>query len=138
MIYNVDNRYLHHTDDLARVEKVEGELSKQVFDRNTYQQCVAGKCGGLGDEGGHLIASIFSGPGEKLNLVPMDGNLNKGAWRSMEKLWSTALDEGKTVAVKIEPIYDGAGVRPDRFDVTYQIAGKRPVSLEIPNVPGGR
>lgn len=27
--------------------------------------------------GGYLIASIFNGPGEKLNLVPMDGNLNK-------------------------------------------------------------
>ncbi|ENU3244984.1 DNA/RNA non-specific endonuclease [Escherichia coli] len=23
------------------------------------------------------MASIFNGPGEKLNLVPMDGNLNK-------------------------------------------------------------
>ncbi|HGX8801968.1 TPA: DNA/RNA non-specific endonuclease, partial [Escherichia coli] len=39
-------------------------------DRNTYQQCKAGKCGSSGDEGGHLIASIFNGPGEKLNLVP--------------------------------------------------------------------
>lgn len=26
---------------------------------------------------GHLIASIFNGLGEKLNLVPMDGNMNK-------------------------------------------------------------
>ncbi|WP_350353798.1 hypothetical protein, partial [Pseudomonas aeruginosa] len=29
-------------------------------DRNTYQQCIAGKCGVSGDEGGHLIASIFN------------------------------------------------------------------------------
>ncbi|XTZ37853.1 DNA/RNA non-specific endonuclease [Salmonella enterica] len=43
----------------------------------------------------HLIASILNGPGEKLNLVPMDGNLNKGAWKQMENIWVKALSEGK-------------------------------------------
>ncbi|HDX5555830.1 TPA: DNA/RNA non-specific endonuclease, partial [Escherichia coli] len=57
--------------------------------------------GNLGDEGGHLIASIFNGPGEKLNLLPMDGNLNKGAWKSMENTWAKALSEGKDVKVNI-------------------------------------
>ncbi len=33
---------------------------------------------------GHLIASVFNGPGERLNLLPMNGNLNKGAWKAME------------------------------------------------------
>jgi hypothetical protein len=33
------------------------------------------------DEGGHLIASIFNGPGEQVNFAAMDGSLNKGAWK---------------------------------------------------------
>jgi filamentous hemagglutinin len=106
-------------------------------DRNTYQQCVAGKCGIDGDEGGHLIASIFEGPGEKLNLLPMNGNLNKGAWKTMENEWSSALKEGKSVSVKIEPVYSGGNVRPDRFLVQYSIDGGRPVSIDFKNSPGG-
>lgn len=41
--------------------QVEATLSPNVKDRNGYQQCKAGKCGLDGDEGGHLIASIFNG-----------------------------------------------------------------------------
>ncbi|OPD72367.1 hypothetical protein AO903_33800 [Pseudomonas aeruginosa] len=106
-------------------------------DRNTYQQCIAGKCGVSGDEGGHLIASIFNGPGEKLNLLPMNGNLNKGAWKSMENTWSSALKQGQMVSVKIEPVYSGSSVRPDRFTVRYSIDGGRPVIVDFKNSPGG-
>lgn len=56
-----------------------------VPDEIRRQQCKAGKCGVSGDEGGHLIASIFGGLGEKFNIVPMNGNLNKRAWKKMEK-----------------------------------------------------
>jgi filamentous hemagglutinin len=56
---------------------------------------VAGKCGVSGGEGGHLIASIFNGPWERLNLLSMNGNLNKDTWRSMENAWASALKEGK-------------------------------------------
>lgn len=107
-------------------------------DRNGYQQCKAGRCGNLGDEGGHLIASIFNGPGEKLNLLPMDGNLNKGAWKSMENTWAKALSEGKDVKVNIQPSYTGNSVRPDKFYVEYSINGGRPVSETFKNVPGGK
>lgn len=41
--------------------EVEATLSPNVKDRNGYQQCKAGKCGLDGDEGGHLIVSIFNG-----------------------------------------------------------------------------
>ncbi|OPE14388.1 FhaB, partial [Pseudomonas aeruginosa] len=52
--------FSYQTDSLGRVEKVESNLSLTKSDRNTYQQCIAGKCGVSGDEGGHLIASIFN------------------------------------------------------------------------------
>ena len=136
-IYKVDGNKVYQTDSLGRVEKVESELSLVKNDRNTYQQCVAGKCGVAGDEGGHLIASIFNGPGEKLNLLPMNGNLNKGEWKVMENAWASALKEGKSVSVKIEPVYTDAGLRPDRFNVRYSIDGGRPVIVDFKNAPKG-
>lgn len=113
-------------------------MSLTKNDRNTYQQCKAGKCGNTGDEGGHLIASIFNGPGEKINLVPMDGNLNKGVWKQMENDWAKALKDGKEINVKIEPIYKGNSLSPESFNVTYSIDGGRPVFRDITNTPGGK
>lgn len=92
-IYKVDGNKTFQTDALGRTSSAEGILVASKSDRNTYQQCKAGKCGSSGDEGGHLIASIFNGPGEKLNLVPMDGNLNKGVWKQMGQCferWQTS------------------------------------------------
>ncbi|WP_330993516.1 DNA/RNA non-specific endonuclease, partial [Pluralibacter gergoviae] len=125
------------TDGMSRTVSVNATLSINKNDRNTYQQCEAGKCGNSGDEGGHLIASIFGGPREKINIIPMDGNLNKGAWKSMENTWGNALKDGKKVEVKIEPVYIGDSKRPDSFSVTYSIDGGRPVIRDISNTPGG-
>ncbi|WP_446027738.1 hemagglutinin repeat-containing protein [Lelliottia amnigena] len=136
-IYKVDGNKTYQTDSLGRVERVESNLALTKNDRNTYRQCVAGKCGIDGDEGGHLIASILNGPGELLNLLPMNGNLNKGAWKTMENQWASALKEGKSVGVKIEPVYTGGSVRPEKFTVTYQIGSDRPVRETFVNSPGG-
>ena len=136
-VYKVDGDKTFHTDAQGRTSLAASTLSPTKNDRNGYQQCKAGKCGNTGDEGGHLIASIFNGPGEKLNLVPMDGNLNKGVWKSMENSWAKALKDGKQVDVKIEPVYSGNNKRPDSFSVTYSIDGGRPVIKDISNTPGG-
>ncbi len=127
-----------HTDDQGRTVNAEATLAWSKSDRNTYQQCKAGKCGSPGDEGGHLIASIFGGPGEKINLVPMDANLNKGAWKKMENSWANVLKDGGKVQVKIEPSYNGNNKRPDSFTVTYQLNNDRPVREIFNNVPGGK
>ncbi|NMC40889.1 MAG: hypothetical protein GYA43_06920 [Bacteroidales bacterium] len=137
-VYKVDDNKIFKTDSQGRTESVESSLSWSKNDRNTYQQCKTGKCGVDGDEGGHLIASIFNGPGEKLNLVPMDGNLNKSLWKQMENDWARALKDGKQVNVKIEPVYKGDSLRPDSFNVTYSIDGGRPVFKDIGNTPGGK
>ncbi|HAZ0554339.1 TPA: hypothetical protein I4D55_001907 [Enterobacter hormaechei] len=136
-VYKVDGDKTFQTDSLGRISSAEGVLVASKSDRNTYQQCKAGKCGSSGDEGGHLIASIFNGPGEKINLVPMDGSLNKGVWKQMENTWANALKDGKQVNVKIEPVYIGDNKRPDSFSVTYSIGGGRPVIKDISNTPGG-
>ena len=136
-IYRVDGNKEYVTDSQGRVSSVEADLSAIKRDRNTYQQCKVGKCGLDGDEGGHLIASILDGPGERLNIVPMDGNLNKGVWRSMEKVWGQALDEGRSVSVKIKPIYSDNTVRPEKFNIEYSVGGNRPVEIVFYNRPGG-
>ncbi|QUY47603.1 DNA/RNA non-specific endonuclease [Serratia plymuthica] len=136
--YKLDGNKSFKTDALGRTESIESSLSLSKNDRNTYQQCKAGKCGNAGDEGGHLIASIFNGPGEKLNLVPMDGNLNNGVWKQMENTWANALKDGKKVDVNIQPIYSGDSTRPDRFIVKYSIDNGRPVNIDFKNTPGGK
>ena len=123
--YKVDNDKVYTTDDIGRVKEIDANLTLNTKDRNTYQQCKTGKCGGkTDDDGGHLIASIFNGPGEKLNLIPQNSNLNRGAWKNMEKEWAKALKEGKEVKVNIKPVYTGNSSRPDSFKVSYSIDGK--------------
>ncbi|CNJ74444.1 hypothetical protein yaldo0001_28300 [Yersinia aldovae ATCC 35236] len=137
-IYKVDGNKIYHTDDQGRVKMVEADLTAMTKDRNTYQQRKAGKSGDSGDEGGHLLASIFDGPGEKLNLVPMDANLNKGVWKKMENSWAKALEDGKPVKVKINPTYSADSTRPDKFTVEYQIGNDRPVRETYKNTHGGK
>ncbi|WP_417841387.1 DNA/RNA non-specific endonuclease [Terasakiella sp.] len=123
-LYRVDDRYDYYTDNLGRVDKVEGRLELGQKDRNTYQQvCAGGDCRGPTDQGGHLIASIFNGPGEGLNLVPMERLVNQSRYKTLENTWKQALLDGKAVDVKIEPVYSGNSKRPDGFKVEYQIDG---------------
>ena len=136
-VYKIDGNKVYETDHLGRVQSVEADLADIVRDRNKYQQCKTGKCGLEADEGGHLIASIFDGPGERINMVPMDGNLNKGVWKKMENSWAKAIDEGKDVSVKILPTYSGSSVRPDSFVVTYRIGNGREIRERFVNAPGG-
>ncbi|WP_099073739.1 DNA/RNA non-specific endonuclease [Proteus alimentorum] len=105
MVYTVDGNKVYQTDSLGRVTSVTATLELNKSDRNGYQQCKVGKCGDTGDDGGHLIATRFSGPGEKINMVPMNSNLNRSEWKKMENIWARSLKENKEVNVKIEPVY---------------------------------
>ena len=92
--------------------------------RNTYQQSVVGKSGEAADQGGHLIASALGGAGDKINLVPMDKILNNGSWKTMETSLGKALEQGKSVSVKIDVGYPASGGnRPSSFTVNYTIDG---------------
>jgi filamentous hemagglutinin len=136
-LYNVDDRYFYKNDASGSVGNVNGNLNLKTFDRNKCQQCLAGKCRSVNDEGEHLIASIFFGPGEKLNIVPMDGNLNKGEWKKIGNEQGAALKENKNVQVDISPMYDGMSKRPSNFEVRYRIDGDRMVTRRLKNSLGG-
>jgi hypothetical protein len=130
--------YRYTTDGLGRVARADGTLDLNKADRAGYQQQHAGgSWRQLTDQGGHLIASIFGGPGERINLVPMDANLNQGAWRSMEAGWAKELAAGKTVSVDVQPIYAGESLRPDRFVIRHKVGDDVPQYIRFTNKPGG-
>nr|WP_281245136.1 DUF637 domain-containing protein [Xenorhabdus koppenhoeferi] len=137
--YHVDGNKTYRTDALSRPVSVEASLTLSSNDRNYYQQRRVGHQGNAGDDGGHLIGTIFNGPGEKLNMVPMESSLNRyGAWRNMERTWADALKTGKTVDVKIQPRYSDNSARPSSFDVSYTIGKDRPIELNIKNAAEGK
>ncbi|WP_404389758.1 DNA/RNA non-specific endonuclease [Pseudoalteromonas phenolica] len=136
--------YTYKTDEFGRVQSVSGKLELNKADRNTYQQSKAGKTDGIkdglvDDEGGHLIASIFKGPGEQINYAAMDGNLNKGAWKRMENKWAEALkgNPPKEVKIEINSIFKGESKRSTAFEIIYEIDGKK-VKRFLRNMPNGK
>ena len=107
-IYKVDD-YSYFSDEAGRVNKVSGELKLETKDRNVCQQgkSVDIKDGIKGDDqGGHIIARIFNGPGEQINYVPKTAKLNNVEWKVMENSWKKSLSEGKMIEVDIQIIYD--------------------------------
>ncbi|MDE1495311.1 DUF637 domain-containing protein [Xenorhabdus bovienii] len=138
-LYHVDGNKIYHTDSLSRPISVEASLTLSSNDRNYYQQRRVGHQGNAGDDGGHLIGTIFNGPGEKLNMVPMESSLNRyGSWRNMERTWADALKTGKTVDVKIQPRYSDNSARPSSFDVSYTVGKDRQIELNIKNIAEGK
>jgi predicted ribonuclease toxin of YeeF-YezG toxin-antitoxin module len=139
--YSSKEGYIYKTDDKGRIVSCEGTLVLGDAKRNNHAQRIVGREDRLpDDDGGHLIASIFKGSGSLDNLVPMNGNLNKGEWKKLENMWSKAL--GKTppesVSVKINPIYNGNSQRPIKFEIEYKIGESRWRIRRFDNVEGGR
>ncbi|WP_346962660.1 DNA/RNA non-specific endonuclease [Moraxella catarrhalis] len=127
--YEVNNGthiHTYHTDGQGRVNKVEGQLSLKTMPKNTSQQTGVGKSvNATGDEGGHLIASILGGAGDRINMVPQAQRLNRSDWKKMENELARELKAGKSVSVKIDIDYPlGNSVRPNRFKVVATINGK--------------
>lgn len=136
--YTTNEGYRYTTDSHRRISSAEANLQLGKADRNQYAQRTAGGEDRLTtDDGGHLIASIFKGSGEIDNLVPMNSTLNGSEYKTLENTWKGALEAGKTVEVKIEPIYGGNSVRPSKFEVEYKIDGKK-YEVNLTNYEGGQ
>lgn len=112
---------------------------KELFTgaRNKYQQRIAGGPDRLpGDEGKHIFASRFGGPGEGINLTAMKAELNSTGQREyygLEATWAKAIGEGKTVDVVVKPVYTGQSVRPTSYDIEYKISGQMPEIQRLDN-----
>ncbi len=113
--------------------KVVANLTNIIKNRNTYQQRKVGLSGQPGDHGGHLIATVLGGIGEKLNLVAMSSKLNLGKWKTMEAMLNREANAGKDIELQVEPQYVGTSTRPVKFVVRYRIDGGELVRLEFRN-----
>jgi hypothetical protein len=119
------------------VIRADGVLDVNKADRNTWQQAAAGHAGGDGYDGGHLIASLFGGAGERINLVPQLAKVNRGEFRAMEGEWAKAVLGGSEVKVSVRPVYPEGGGVPDRIVVDSWIDGIRQLPRVFENTSGG-
>ncbi len=123
-------------DSQGRVENVTAKLFDEANDRNGNQQVKAGGSDRLADDhGGHLLAAMFGGPGEGINLVAMNKKFNGsgGDWGTFERRLKEAKDRKQDVIVNIKPVYSDTSKRPDRFDVEYSIGGGSPQEATLYN-----
>lgn len=72
-----------------------------------------------------MIATLFGGAGEKINLIPQLRGVNRGEFRTMEAEWAKAALDNKVVRVEASPVYSGSTPVPGAIDVTYWIDGAR-------------
>ncbi|MDS1802072.1 DNA/RNA non-specific endonuclease [Vibrio vulnificus] len=123
--------YTYETDAQGRTIRVTGKLQKSPIknqamrDKLHRNSSTQSKYGGDDPnyDGGHLIATLFQGPAEKVNLVPQLKEQNRhGEWRQMEKRWSQALDEGKDVEVDLRIKY-GKGEAPSKLISMWTVNG---------------
>lgn len=122
------NGYEYKTDKYGRITEALGNLRLEEGTRNTEAQKIVGGADRLAsDDGGHLIANRFGGSGGLDNLVPMNSNINRGAYKRLENRWANALELGKNVRVKVNPIYKGDSSRPSSFEITEWIDGVKAV-----------
>ncbi|SLK86720.1 Uncharacterised protein [Mycobacteroides abscessus subsp. abscessus] len=124
--YNVDNRFEYTTDHLARQHEMDAKLGLDgASDRNGYQQRISGGDDRLpGDHGGHIFGSQFGGPGEAINLVPMQDKLNLVGYAGLENEWKTLLQQGRQVEVHVDIEYPGDSRRPESYYVETYVDGK--------------
>lgn len=128
------NGYEYITDELGRVIKAKGRLKLKKRDRNKYQQSNAPKIkdGNVGDDGGHIFASIFDGPGEQINYWAQAQSTNRSGWKRMENFCKKQMKEGKNVEVEFEAFFEGDSKRPNSFSALISVDGDLEEFL-IPN-----
>jgi DNA/RNA non-specific endonuclease len=138
VVYLVDDRYLYVTDDHARVKHAEGWLgwvpvAKDEDRRNAEAQLEAGEPDRQpNDDGGHLFATKFEGPGESLNLTAQSREQNRmikdvpSNWRRLEDTWQALRASGIQVHASIDVKHPNrSSLRPSSRTVTDHHDGVR-------------
>ncbi len=122
------NGYQYKTDAQSRITSVSGKLHMKDREgrlpiRNSMQE-IGGGDARESDDRGHLVGDQFDGSNGLENLVPMDKELNRGAYLSLEREFAAAKKDGKDVFVDIKVKYNGFSNRPSRFDIRYSLGGE--------------
>ena len=124
--------YLYQTDDLGRLDNWHTD-ELQLTERDVRLRHDPNTLGKLpGDHAGHLAGDRFGGSPELDNLVSQLSDVNLSSYKKIENQWAKAIEEGKKVSVDVKINYTGNKLRPDSFEVTYNIDGE-PFYQHIPN-----
>ncbi|MDI2036945.1 DNA/RNA non-specific endonuclease [Paenarthrobacter nitroguajacolicus] len=150
------NHFTIITDDFAKPKSVEAHITgllKGVINRNAWQQILAGlRVGGPGYDGGHLIASLFAGPGEGAHLLAQLMFQNRGhgvpnapantqAFFQLERdLMTKALhriDTGQPLDLhlKVEAVPGPKPGLPSAVIVDHQFGHEKRKTKVFPNLP---
>ena len=81
------------------------------------QRNVSGKI--AGDHAGHLVGHRFLGDQGDINLVAQNGNLNLGAYKTIENEVAAFIDAGAEVDFNVNVRGRDANGRPTAFDVEF-------------------
>lgn len=125
-VIEVDDAVRYTTDGLGRVIRAQTVLIETTPDqpRDKYAQTSL-KDKLPGDHAGHIIARIFGGIGQRLNLVPMEGkNVNNGQYATLEGQWKEAVEAEKEVELDLRLYYNDQTRRPYKLEVFHTIDGK--------------
>jgi hypothetical protein len=112
--------------------------------RDTTCQLDVGIWGTRGDAGGHLVPAELGGWGGRANLVPQNGTLNSGTWRTVENAAGRCAGGDYQVTYSVTATYpDIENPRPSELEAalfvsagdqqtvaTATIANRAPTSLE--------
>uniref|UniRef100_A0A146LX08 Type VII secretion system protein EssD-like domain-containing protein n=1 Tax=Lygus hesperus TaxID=30085 RepID=A0A146LX08_LYGHE len=86
------------------------------------------------DEAGHLIARRLGGTKDTYNIVPQNGNCNKGRlWKSGVETVIYNLAKSHTVTFIVKPVYSGSNNRPVALQYEYYVDGTLSGANTVPN-----
>lgn len=130
------NGYKYGTDERGRIASAEGELHLKNREgrlpiRDSIEDIGKGDQKET-DDRGHLIGDQFDGSNGLENMVPQDAEVNRNDFKNFENQLAEEVRNGKSVSVKIEPLYDSDSRRPGDIGVSYNINGKEDVRI-FPN-----
>jgi hypothetical protein len=132
----VVNDHVFVTDHAGRtVEAYADDLRLGDADRSESIQGRIGNMGGAEYDGGHLLANMFAGGPEDINLVPMLSDLNQGngtgdTFYAVEKEMRSALQpppgagpdwQPPKITFRVLPVYEGESRVPKMISVEYKI-----------------
>lgn len=119
----VDGRFRYETDDQGRVVKATATLETIDLEHPRSEHAQKTLSGKLpGDDAGHLFARIFKGPGQKVNLAPMESlGVNRGEYGRLERLWRERVEAGERVEVEVRLVYSNSDDRrPTNFRIRHR------------------
>jgi hypothetical protein len=142
--YQIDNAH-YMTDDAGRLQSAKFSIDRAGVKtpnaprtaNSNDTTALGSKISGIADDVGfHLLGDKFFGAEYYPNLVPGNANLNRSAFRAIERLWQIAALKGHSVQVSIQLEYGASSnIRPTAFDIGFVVNGKA-FQILLQNLPG--